>query len=66
MSQIFSMSVASQKLQPIIVYFDEELEEDIERWHQAIDPLKQDLYDRMDEIVAEGEKIMEQRQREQS
>jgi hypothetical protein len=60
MASIFSMSVDTQKLDYIINYFDDKLSKDINRWHEAKDPLKNDLYDRIDEIAEEGKKIMEE------
>lgn len=59
MAQVLSLSVKGTKQNPIVAYFREHFDEDLERWANAEDLLKQELYDKMDEIVTEGRRIIQ-------
>jgi hypothetical protein len=62
MADNLNISVAAHKFQPIIVYFEEELDRELDGWNEARTMLKEEFKDRMRDIRKKGEEKIEEEQ----
>lgn len=58
MASILNLSVKATKKRKIVAYYNQMFDRDVEHYNQVEKELREELYDKMDDIVNQGERIL--------
>jgi hypothetical protein len=60
MAQIISISIKGTIKAPLLAYYEEKEDEDLEYFNEVVSLLRDDIYDHIDDMVEEGREIMKE------